>query len=104
LRKRHTLRQNLDSYRCKEFLGRSTTLEVSMFNLKERLDFGTTVVITITFVFFVLSLFVKGFGHDALLDVAIFLVSVKLMLMSSRNNLNIKELNQRLDEIKKLIT
>ena len=74
-----------------------------MFNLKERLDLGTAVVITITFVFFVVSLFVKGFSHDILLDVAIFLVSVKLMLMSSRNNLHIKELNQRLDEIKKLI-
>ncbi len=74
-----------------------------MLNLKERSDLGTTVVITITFVFFVASLYVKGFSHDALLDVAIFLVSIKLMLMSSRNNLHIKELNQRLDEIKKLI-
>lgn len=74
-----------------------------MLNLKERLDLSTTAIITITFVLFVVSLYVKGFSHDALLDVAIFLVSVKLMLMSSRNNLHIKELNQRLDEIKKLI-
>ncbi len=74
-----------------------------MSNLKERLDLGSLVVIVVTFVLFLLSLFVKGFGHDFLLDAGIFLVSVKLIPMSFRNNLHTKELNQRLDEIKNLI-
>jgi hypothetical protein len=74
-----------------------------MHNLKERLDFGSMLVIVITFVLFVVALFKKGFSQEVLLETGVFLVSVKLMLMSSRNNLHIKELNQRLDEIKKLI-
>jgi len=74
-----------------------------MPNLKDRLDIGSMAVIVITFVLFLLSLFVKGFSHDILLDAGVFAVSVKLILMSFRNNLHIKELNQRLDEIRKLI-
>ena len=73
-------------------------------SLKERLDIGSVAVIAITFVLFLLSLFVKGFSHDLLLDAGVFLVSVKLILMSFRNNLHIKELTQRLDEIKKLLS
>ena len=60
-------------------------------------------IIIITFGLFVVSLFLKGLSHDILLDTGIFLVSVKLIVMSFRNNQYVQDLNQQLDEIKSLI-
>ena len=64
---------------------------------------GSMAVIVITFTLFVVSLFQKGLTHEILVDTGIFLVSVKLIVMSFRNNLYMKDLNQQLEEIKKLI-
>ena len=66
-------------------------------------DPGTILVIIITFVLFVIALFVKGFTHDLLLEAGVFLVSVKLILMSYKNGLNHIELQKDLQEIKKLL-
>lgn len=68
-----------------------------------KLDIGSISVIVVTFVLFVISLFLKGLGHEILLDAAVFLVSVKLIIMSFRNNQYIQDLNQRLDEMEDLI-
>lgn len=51
------------------------------------LDLGTIVIIGITFLLFVLALFEKGFTHDMLLEAGVFLVSVKLIIMSHQNSL-----------------
>ena len=67
------------------------------------LDAGSTVVILITFTLFFISLFLKGLTHDILLESGVFLVSVKLIIMSYKNNLYITELNKQLEEIKKLV-
>ena len=75
----------------------------SLLKLRERLDMGSIVVIVITFMLFVVSLFQKGLTHEILVDIGIFLVSVKLIVMSFKNNLYMKDLNQQLEEIKKLI-
>ena len=75
----------------------------SLLKLRERLDMGSMVIIFITFTLFVVSLFQKGLSHEILLDTGIFLVSVKLIIMSFRNNLYIKDLNRQLEEIKRLI-
>ena len=56
-------------------------------------DTGTILVIVI----------VKGFTHDLLLEAGVFLVSVKLILMSYKNGLNHIELQKDLQEIKKLL-
>ena len=64
---------------------------------------GSMVVIVITFTLFVVSLFQKGLTHEILVDTGIFLVSVKLIVMSFKNNLYMKDLNQQLEEIRKLI-
>ena len=64
---------------------------------------GSMVIIFITFTLFVVSLFQKGLSHEILIDTGIFLVSVKLIVMSFKNNLYMKDLNQQLEEIKKLI-
>ena len=64
---------------------------------------GSMAVIVITFTLFVVSLFQKGLTHEILVDTGIFLVSVKLIVMSFKNNLYMKDLNQQLEEIRKLI-
>ena len=71
--------------------------------MDNRLDFGSVLIIVITFIFFVVSLFVKGLSHEILLDSAVFLVSVKIIIMSFKNESYIKELSKQLEEIKSLI-
>ncbi len=66
-------------------------------------DTGTILVIVITFILFGVALFSKGFTHDLLLEAGVFLVSVKLILMSYKNGLNHIELQKDLQEIKKLL-
>jgi hypothetical protein len=63
-------------------------------------DAGSLIVILITFVLFVLALFTKGFTHDLLLEAGVFLVSVKLIIMAYRNNVNNQVLARELSEIK----
>jgi hypothetical protein len=69
--------------------------------MNEHLDSGSLVVIVITFILFVSALFSKGFTHDLLLEVGIFLVSVKLIIMGYKNSVTNKELLKELREIKK---
>ena len=71
--------------------------------MSNRLDFGSILIIVITFILFVVSLFVKGLSHEILLDSAVFLVSVKIIIMSFKNESYIKELSKQLEEIKSLI-
>lgn len=63
-------------------------------------DAGSLIVILVTFVLFVLALFVKGFTHDLLLEAGVFLVSVKLIIMAYRNNVNNQMIVKELSEIK----
>jgi hypothetical protein len=53
----------------------------------------------ITFVLFALALVTEGFTHDLLLEAAVFLVSVKLMLMTHRNSVEARAMNAKLDRI-----
>ena len=53
--------------------------------MNENIEIGSILVIGITFILFTLALFTKGFTHDLLLEAAVFLVSVKLILMAYRN-------------------
>ena len=45
---------------------------------------------------FVIALFEKGFTHDLLLEAGVFLVSVKLVIMSYKANTNIATLDSQL--------
>jgi hypothetical protein len=56
-------------------------------------------VIVITFALFVIALFMKGLSHDLLLEAGVFLVSVKLIIMSYKNVEVADALKERLDEI-----
>ena len=65
----------------------------------KRLDAASRTVVAITLVLFVVALFVKGLGHDVLLEAGVFLVSVKLILMSWKNAAAAGALNDRLADL-----
>lgn len=67
--------------------------------IKKYLGPGTTLVILTTLGLFVSALFVKGFTHDLLLEAAVFLVSVKLIIMTYRNTKGVEEIQCKLDKI-----
>ncbi|MBU1054728.1 MAG: hypothetical protein KKC46_13020 [Proteobacteria bacterium] len=68
--------------------------------MREHFDVGSSVIIAITFVLFVLALFTKGLTHDLLLEAGVFLVSVKLIIMAYKNNITTKKLLKELQDIK----
>ena len=68
-------------------------------NISKHFGMGTIIVIVITFVLFFVALFVKGFTHDLLIEVAVFLVSVKLILITYINSLAARRLEEKLDQI-----
>ena len=71
--------------------------------MKSYLDAGSIIIIVITFVLFGIALFTKGFTHDILLEVGVFLVSVKLIMMAFKNANHSRKLENELIEIKELL-
>jgi len=67
------------------------------------LDPWSLVVVILTFVLFLTALFIKGFTHDMLLEAGVFLVSVKLIIMSHKQAAHTTTMEQRLDEISQAI-
>jgi len=51
----------------------------------QQFDPWSAVVIALTVVLFFVSIVVKGFTHELLLETGVFLVSVKLILMAQKN-------------------
>jgi hypothetical protein len=66
-------------------------------------DSGAVVVIALTVILFVTALFLKGFTHDMLLETGVFLISVKLILMSYKNSVLGLKTEDRLDQIHALL-
>ena len=52
---------------------------------RKLLDVGSWITIAVTLILFAVALFVKGVPHDLLLEAGVFLVSVKLVIMSYKN-------------------
>jgi hypothetical protein len=71
--------------------------------IKEYVDTGTLAVMLITLALFVAAVFIKGFTHDLLLETGVFLVSVKLIIMSYKNEKSNEELKNELKEIKQML-
>ena len=69
-----------------------------MKSIRDYFDLGSLIVIAVTFVLFVVALFVRDFTHDLLLEVGVFLVSVKLIMMSYKNTVHVNRLDRKLDE------
>lgn len=72
-------------------------------NILKHFGVGSIIVIVITFLLFFFALFVKGFTHDLLIEVAVFLVSVKLILITHSNSLSVRRLEEKLDNIEEKI-
>lgn len=74
-----------------------------MSDMTRHLDLGSRLVIFVTFVLFAIALFVKGLGHDILLEAGVFLVSVKLILMTYKSGTAASELSERLARIERTL-
>jgi hypothetical protein len=61
------------------------------------------VVIVLTLVLFVVALFVTGFTHDLLQECGVFLVSVKLIMMSHKNGVSARLAEEQLASIQNLL-
>jgi len=68
-----------------------------------RFDPWSVIVIALTLVLFLGSVFVKGFTPELLLEAAVFLVSMKLILMAQKNSLSARLTGQRLERIASLL-
>jgi hypothetical protein len=64
--------------------------------MDKHMDSASQVVVVVTFALFVAALFIKGFGHDLLLEAGVFLVSLKLILMAYKNSQVAVEITDRL--------
>lgn len=71
--------------------------------MRKHFDFWSTVVIGLTLVLFVVALFMKGLTHELLLEAGVFLVSVKLILMSYKNSVLAVKTEKRLEQIHDLL-
>ncbi len=70
-----------------------------MFGIKEPFDLASFVVVLLTFILFAVALFVKGFTHDILLEAGVLLVSMKLIMMSSKIAATEDAILKRLEEM-----
>jgi hypothetical protein len=66
-------------------------------------DPSSFVVIFLTLALFLSALFMKGFTQEVLLEAAVFLVSVKLILMGYRNSISAKRMDERLARIQSML-
>ena len=74
-----------------------------MDSIRRYFDPGSLIVIVLTLVLFVAALYFTGFTHDLLLEAGVFLVSVKLILMSYKNKVASDDLHEELAGIRSLL-
>jgi predicted neutral ceramidase superfamily lipid hydrolase len=74
-----------------------------MKNFRQYFDVASLLIIFVTLVLFIAALYFTGFTHDLLLEAGVFLVSVKLILMSYKNKVASDNLLKELGEIRSLI-
>ena len=67
--------------------------------MNKSIDRGSLLVAAITLGLFIAALFTKGLSHDLFLEAAVFLVSVKLIIMAHRNSVSVGNLDRKLDTI-----
>lgn len=69
--------------------------------MKKLFDTGNVLVIILTFILFVVALFMKGITKDLLLEAGVLLISIKLIMFNYKQSLFDEEIIRRLDEIQK---
>jgi hypothetical protein len=63
------------------------------------IDKGSLIIAFITLGLFVAALFTKGLTHDLFLETGVFLVSVKIIVMTYKNSVAVGHLDEKLDTI-----
>jgi hypothetical protein len=63
------------------------------------MDTGTVAVTLTTLFLFIAALFFKGITHDLFLEAGVFLVSIKIILMTYKNSVSVKSMQEKLDGI-----
>ncbi len=71
--------------------------------LQFNLDTISIIIIFITFILFLAALYFTGITHDILLEAGVFLVSVKLIIMSFQNKQSSDNNLKELKEIHKML-
>jgi len=66
---------------------------------RKRIDKASLATILVTVLLFGVAIFEKGLSHELLLEAGVFLISVKLILSSAKNDIVTAEIQQQLDEI-----
>jgi hypothetical protein len=66
-------------------------------------DPWSVIVIALTAILFAGALFVKGFTHDVFIEVGVFLVSIKLILMAQKNARTEENLERHLLRIEEFL-
>jgi hypothetical protein len=66
---------------------------------EKRVGFWSNVIVAVTVILFGVSIFTHGLTHELLLEVGVFLVSVKLVLGGKKNELGTERLERRLEAI-----
>lgn len=74
-----------------------------MSRMPKYFDASSLLVIFATLVLFIAALFSKGFTHDLLLEAGVFLVSVKLIIMSYKSAVASDEMHAELSEIRSVL-
>ena len=77
--------------------------EIDMKIFKFSSDPWAAIIIALCLGLFVLALIVKGFTHDVLVEAAVFLVSLKLILMAKKNSETEIRLERHLTQISELL-
>lgn len=70
----------------------------------KHMDAGSMIVMALTFILFAGGAFTKGVTHDLLLEAGVFLVSLKLIIMSFKNSVASAAIRKDLLEIKGMIS
>jgi len=74
-----------------------------MRRMIKHLDAGSLLVIATTLFLFIAALLFKGLTHDLLLETGVFLVSVKLIIMSYKSAVVAEKTHAELREIRSLL-
>ncbi len=70
-----------------------------MLGIKRHIDLWSAIVVAVTFLLFILALFFKGLTHDILLEAGVLLVSIKIIMMSSKITNSTNLLEKKIDDI-----
>ena len=71
--------------------------------MDKQIDIGSLIIIVVTFLLFIVALFVKGLTKDMLLEAGVLLVSIKLIMLAYQSRKNTDNIKEELREVKRMI-